>query len=288
MKYRIFLVPLVLFGFFSSFAGAVGSQKGMFFDSETESIVRIFVNCSYSILLKFPQNKEIKIGVTQMGNGFFAGEHKGEDELIVTASHILWCNSTVGDLEKNGIFHDYQKNSKENISLENIIGLKDSKISSILGYTFDGGGLQNIQVIYISPGPHKTDEPDRALLKARVDASIPHTHISLMDDKVFEEIFYKDGIKKSVYVRGFLNFLGNWFVRYKDAKIEWVGESTFQINEHLDKGLSGSPVLFNNNGTLYALGVVSSTPLEETGRFYNWSWIAITKKSFLDAKQKKK
>ncbi len=294
MKYRILIVFLAFFCFAAGYAEAA-PQKGIFIDKEAEALVRIFVNCNYSILLKSPANKEIKISVTKMGNGFFSGEEKidesllyGEGEAVVTASHILLCDSTVGDLDKSGIFSEYQKNSKDNISVENIAGFKDSKLVSTSAFTANGRNLSDIQEIFISPAPHMLNDPDRALLKVRVDPSIPHSHIPLMDDKVFDEIFLKDGIKKSVYLRGFISFIGGWFVRYKDAEIEWVGENTIQINEHLDKGLSGSPLLFNYNGKTYALGVLSSTPLEQTGRFYDWSWISITKKSFLNSKQKKK
>ena len=287
MRYKFLATVLILLCFLCADLLA-DPQKSMMIDGESEALVRIFVNCSYTILLKSPENKEIKIAVTQMGNGFFAGEHRGDTEFIVSAGHPFLCNSTIGNLDKNGIFQEYQKNSKESVNMQNIVGLKDSKVSSILAYTFDGGPLTEIKTIYVSPMSDKLSEPDRALIRARIDESFPHTHVPLLDDKVFDEIFYKDGIKKSVYVRGFLSFLGSWFVRYKDAEIEWIGENTIQVNEHMDAGLSGSPLRFNYNNIVYAIGVVSSTPIEQTGRFFDWSWVSIVKKSFLDTKEKKK
>jgi|SRR3989344_965882 len=283
--FKVLVVILIVFSF--SFVVFAGFQKQIVFDDEAPSLVRIFVGCDYSVLLKEPKDKEVKIMVQQMGNGFFAGDHKDGNEFIVTAAHLLWCNSTIGELEENGIFKEYDKSLSEDITIQNIIALKNKPVSRIFSYTTSDVQLTDIKQVFVSPVTNSLAEPDKALLKAILPEGALHKHFPLLEDKIFDDVILRNGIKKPVYVRGFLYFSTGWFLRFKDAEIEWVTENTFQINELLDRGISGSPVIYVYEGIPYAIGVASRSPLEVLGRSYDWSWSTTIKKSFLNIKKQK-
>ena len=174
------------------------------------------------------------------------------------------------------------------MSIDNIVALKEGRVGSILAFTFDGASVSKISIVFITPAPKILSDPDRALLTVTVPEDVIHNHIDLMDDKIFDGVFYKSGIGKEVIARGFLLYNGGWFLRYRNALIEWLRADIFQVNEILDNGLSGSPVVYFYEGKMYAIGVVSHGPIQQSARTFDMSWITILKKSFLDSKEKKK
>ena len=66
------------------------------------------------------KDKEVKILVSQIGNGFFTGEHKTDYDLLISASHIFLCNSTVGELKSKELLDDFDRDSKEDLSIESV------------------------------------------------------------------------------------------------------------------------------------------------------------------------
>ena len=262
-------------------------DKMLVLDEHGKAILRIFVTCEYKLVLKNPKDKEVKIFVNQIGNGFFTGEHKTNYDFLVSASHIFLCNSTIGELKFKGLLDDFDRNSKEDLNIENIVALKDGKISNTSAFTHEGIGLSDIQILFNASAPKFLSDPDSALLRVTLPEDTSHTHLLLMDDKLFDGIFYKDGIGKDVVVRGFLLFGGGWFLRYKNAKVEWVRPEILQINEALDPGLSGGPLNFFHEGQMYAIGAVSRGAFQQEGRTFDMSWASIIKKSFLEKRNKK-
>lgn len=264
------------------------TKKMIVMDDVGRSTLRMFTICEYKIVLKDPKDKEVKISLSLLGNGYFAGEHSDSTDFVITASHLFWCNSSVGDLVSKGILTELDKVHDEDLSVDNIVGLKDGKVGSVSGYTYDGGAILDIKILFDTPPPKFFGDPDKALLRVTVPKDFPHSHLSLMEDKVFDEIFYKENvIGKEVVARGFLLYAGSWFLRYRNALIEWIRSDIFQINELLDHGLSGGPVVYWNNEKIYAIGVVSHGPIQQNTRNFDMSWISIIKKSFLEKRNKK-
>lgn len=257
-------------------------------DEVGKSDLRIFTVCEYKLVLKNPKDKEVKIFVTMMGNGWFAGEHNDSEDFIVSASHLFSCNSTVGELSAKGVFGDIDRSNSEDLSVENIVAMKDGKINSISGYTHEGIAVLGIKILFNTMQLKTLNDPDKALLSVFVPEGTNHTHLSLFEDKIFDEIFYKESvIGKEVVARGFLLYSTGWFLRYRNALIEWIRLEIFQINELLDNGLSGGPVVSLHNGKWYAIGVISHGPMQQTMRNFDMSWITIVKKSFLNSRNKK-
>lgn len=278
---------LTLILIFNFAALGQNSEKMFIIDETGKSILRIFVNCEYALVLKNPKDKEVNIFLNQMGNGYFAGEHGKDYDFVISASHLFLCNSTIGELELRGVLNELDKDHKEDISIENLLAIKYGKRKNILAYTHEGVSVGDIRVLFDAPSMKTLGDSDGALLRVKVLEGTEHIHLPLMEDKFFDEIFYKSGIGKDVVARGFLVFMGGWFLRYRNAVIEWVRAETFQINEILDPGLSGGPITFYYNGKIYAIGIISSGPIQVNVRVLDFSWATIVKKSFLDNKNKK-
>lgn len=281
---RLFLAMFI----FSSLALTQNTKNTITTDEAGRSILRLFTVCEYKIVLKNPKDKEIKISITMIGNGFFAGKHNGGEELIVTASHLFECNSSIGEIASSGILKNLDNAHKEDMSVENIVAMKDGKIVQLTAYTLDGIISHDVKILFNTPVPKIISDPDSALLKVVFLQVINHSHFLLMDDKIFDEIFYKESIiGREVVAKGFLLFNNGWFLRYRNAKIEWTRQEIFQINEALDHGLSGGPILFEYEGKIYAVGIVSSGPAQQEFRVLDMSWISIVKNSFLNNRNKK-
>lgn len=276
---------LILWLILCSTAFGQNSNKALLVDELGKAILRTFATCEYKLILKEPKNKEVKITVTQIGNGYFVGEHNGSDHNIFTANHLIKCDSTISELEKSGVLGELDRNREEDLRSENLVGLKDEKLSKISAYTHEGVAVYDIRVWYNLPDAK--DDADWASLKGTLGDDVFHNHFPLMDDKVFDEIFYKDGVKKRVETWGFLLLDNDWYFRYKDAEIESVLQNIFRINELLDQGLSGSPIAYFHEGTFYAIGVLASAPHQKPGRVLDMSWVTIIKKSFLEKRNKK-
>lgn len=279
---------LVLFLLLLSNSLALGQSisKTPIVDEESKAILRVFVACKYKLVLKDPKDKEIVIFVNQIGNGFFADKHYSDYDFIISASHIFLCDSTIGELKASGILDDYDKNHEEDMSLENIIALKDGKVNDISIYTYDSIPLSDIKILFNTSAPKLLSDPDAALLKGILPEDVVHYHLPLMDDKLFDNIFYNDGIGKDVIARGFMLFSGGWFIRFLNAKIEWVMSDILQINRSLHRGLSGGSLIYKYNEVSYAIGSISRGPTQTDGSF-DMAWITITKKSFLERRNKK-
>lgn len=263
------------------------SDKMLIIDETGKSILRIFVSCEYALVLKNPKNKEVNIFLNQMGNGYFAGEHGRDYDFVISASHLFLCNSTIGELELRGVLNELDKDRKEDISIGNLLAIKYSKRKNILAYTYEGVSMDDIRILFDSSPTKILGDSDGTLLRVKVSEDAEHVHLPLMEDKFFDEVFYTDGIGRDIVARGFLVFGGGWFLRYRNAAIEWVRSQTFQINEILDPGLSGGPITFNYNGKIYAIGIISSGPIQVNMRVLDFSWATIVKKSFLESKNKK-
>ncbi len=272
-----------------SSAGYFGQNldKIIVVDNVGRSILRIFTDCEYKLVLKNPKDKEVKINIVMIGNGFFAGEH-GNRDIVVTADHLFLCRETVGELAANGVLSEIDRSNGEDLTPENIVAIKDGKIDNISGFNYEGGNVIDIKILFNTPPAKTITDPDRALLEVIVPDDVSHMHLPLMNDKDFDATFYKETIiGQEVVVRGYLLFGNGWFLRYRNALIEWIRPEIFQINEVLDHGLSGGPVIFLNNGKIYAIGVVSFGPQQEKARIFDMSWVTIVKKSFLDKRNKK-
>jgi len=281
---RIFILMFL----FSAAILAQNTKNMVVVDDAGRSILRMLVVCEYKLVLKDPKDKEVKITLSVMGNGFFAGDHLDFSDFVVTASHLFECNSSIGELVSKGILNQIDQTREEDLSVDNIVALKDGKVENIRGYTFAGDPVLDIQILFNAPSPKMLNDPDKALLRVSAPSGIIHSHFPLMDDKVFDEIFFKENIiGKEVVVRGFLLYNGGWFLRYRNALIEWTRSEVFQINELLDHGLSGSPVLYLHEGKTYSIGVVSHGPFQQSSRNFDMSWITIVKKNFLNSKNKK-
>src|SRR3989344_7280235 len=254
------------------------TNKMLVFDEQGKAILRIFVACEYKLVLKNPKDKEVKVNIKQIGNGFFAGEHNTNYDFIISVSHIFLCNSTIGELKSRGILDDFDRNSEDDLSIENIVALKNGKISNISAFTYEGVGLSDLRILFNAPTPKLFSDPDDALLRGTLPDDAPHAHFSLMDDKLFDGIFYKDGIGKEVVARGFLLFSGGWFLRYRNAKIELIMPEILQINEALDPGLSGGPLIYMHEEQTYAIGTVARGAVQQENRILDMSWISIIKK----------
>lgn len=277
---------LALILIFSVSAFGQTGNKMLIIDKESKALLRVFVTCQYKLVLKNPKDKEITISVDQRGNGYFAGEHKTNYDFVISVSHIFSCDSTLGELKASGILDDFDKTHDDDLSLENIVALKDGKISNISIFAYDGVPLSDIKILFTTPVSKLISDPDAALLKGVLPDDASHQHLPLMDDKIFDDIFYNDGIGKDVVVRGFVLFSGGWFVRYLDARVEWVMPNVIQINRSLHRGLSGSPLTYFHNGKIYAIGTISRGPAQlDSG--LDMSWITIIKKSFLEKRNKK-
>lgn len=263
------------------------NNKTLFVDETGQAVLRIFVTCEYKLVLKNPKDKELTIHVDQKGNGFFADNHAIYYDFVVSANHLFVCNTSLGELVSREVLADIDKGSDEDLSIDNIVAIKDRKINKISAFTFEGFPVENISVVFNTSSPKVLNDPDKALLRVVVSKDFLHTHIPLMDDKTFDSIFYKSGIGKEVAARGFLLYNNAWFLRYKNALIEWLGSDIFQINELLDNGLSGSPVVYFYEEKIYAVGVVSHGPVQQTSRTFDMSWVTIVKKSFLEKRNKK-
>ena len=229
----------------------------------------------------------LRIFVNQIGNGFFVEKHQIGYDFVISASHLFWCNSTIGKLSTNGILENIDRAHDEDLNIENVVALKDGKISSVSAYTYEGIRLSDVKILFNTSSPKLLSDPDRALLSVAFVEDVSHTHIPLMEDKVFDEIFYKDGIGKEVVARGFLLYGDGWFLRYRNAKIEWIRPNIFQINELLDNGLSGGPLTYSLVEKIYAVGVTSHGPIQQNARNFDMSWATIIKKSFLEKRNKK-
>lgn len=257
-------------------------------DEHGKSILRIFTVCEYKIVLKNPKDREVKISLSLMGNGYLVGVHSDSGDLVVTANHLFLCNSSVGDLASKGVLDKLDQANENDLSVDNVVALKDGKIGKIFAYTHDGSVVSDIKTIFNTPPLKLLGDPDGALLRATIPDGIFHYHLPLMEDKIFDEIFFKESvIGKEVVARGFLLYNGVWFLRYRNALIEWTRPNIFQINELLDQGLSGGPILYLYEGRWYAIGVVSHGPTQQSARNFDMSWITIIKKSFLNNKNKK-
>ena len=259
--------------------------KILVLDEPGKAVVRIVAICEYKLVLKEPKNKEVKIGISQLGDGFFVGDHSDIYDYIVTVDHIFKCDFTINSLERNGLLQELDRDRSEDLSPGNIMALKDGNVVNILVYTHDGISVDNIYTLFNSS--FSKDSSDRVLLRGTLEKGVSHNHFPLMEDKVFDEIFYKNGIAKKIEVRGFLFMKNVWQFRYKDAEIEGVWEEFFKINELLDQGLSGSPTTYFHEGKLYAIGAVANAPSQESGRVFDMSNITIVKKSFLQKRNKK-
>lgn len=278
---RILTIMLI----FCSLALGQNEKNVLTVDKPGKSILRMFVVCEYKLVLKEPKDKEVKIAINQLGDAYFAGEHSDNHDYIVTVDHLLQCNSTISSLEKSGVLQDIDRGRDEDLSAGNITALKDGKIVKILAFTYEGASVYDIVILYnVSDSKSSSD---KALLRGTLEKGVFHNHLPLMEDKVFDEIFYTDGITKEIEVRGFLFMKGGWQFRYKNAEIESLWPEVFRINELLDQGLSGSPTTFLHKGTLYAIGVVANKPVQEEGRVFDMSHITIIKKSFLEKRNKK-
>jgi hypothetical protein len=277
------ILTLLLIFYFPIFGQ--NEKKILVVDEPGKSVLKMFAFCQYTLVLKEPKDKEIKISITQLGDGYFAGEHNDNRDYIVTIDHLLRCNSTISDLEKSGILQEINRGRDEDLGAGNITALKDSKKTNISAYTHEGASVYDIGILYNSS--FSKDDSDKALLRGTVDKEISHNHFPLMEDKVFDSVFYKNGITKEVEVRGFLFMKGGWQFRFKNAEIESLWPDVFRINELLDQGLSGSPAAYLHEGTLYAIGAVANAPSQESGRVFDMSHISIIKKSFLEKRNKK-
>lgn len=260
-------------------------DKTLLVDEPGKAILRTFATCEYKLTLKEPKEKKIKVFVIQIGNSFFVGEHKGSIHNIFTANHLVKCDSTIGELEKNGVLEELDRKHEENLRQENLAGLTDGKLSKIVAYTYEGVAIYNIKVLYDLSDAR--DDSDWASFEGVLDDGISHNHFLLMNDKIFDEIFYKEGITKKVEARGFLWIDNYLYFRYKSAEIEAIHSNVFRINELLDQGLSGGPVSYFHEGKRYAVGIIASAPRQLLGRVLDMSWITIVKKSFLEKRNKK-
>lgn len=273
---------------FNAVVYAQNTKNMIILDEPGRSILRIFTACEYKILLKNPKDKEIKIFTTMIGNGFFSGEHSDFRDFVITANHLFLCNTTIGELTSRKVLEELDRTNDEDISPDNIIAIKNGKIHNISGYIYDGRPVSDIKILYNTEPSKTLDDPDRALLKVIVPEGATHAHLSLMENKFFDKTFYKENvIGKEVIARGFLSVNSSWFLRYRNALIEWIKPEVFQINELLDQGLSGGPVVYFDNEKIYAIGVISRGPIQQNNRTLDMSWITIVKKEFLDERNKK-
>lgn len=280
-----FLISVLLF---NVIVFGQNAPNSIVVDEVGKSDLRIFVVCEYKLVLKTPKDKEVKIFITMMGNGWFAGEHNDSEDFVVSASHLFSCNSTVGELSAKGVLGDIDRSNNDDLSVENIVAMKNSKINNISAYIYDGTPISDIQILFNTSQLKTLNDPDKSLLMVSIPKGVVHTHLPLMEDKIFDEVFYKESvIGKEVVARGFLLYGGGWFLRYRNALIEWIRPEIFQINELLDNGLSGGPVVSLHNGKWYAIGVISHGPMQQTMRNFDMSWITIVKKSFLEKRNKK-
>ncbi|MEK7559823.1 MAG: hypothetical protein AAB522_00780 [Patescibacteria group bacterium] len=273
-------------------AYAQNTKNTIIFDETGKSILRIYTVCEYKVILKNPVDKEVKIYTTMIGNGFFAEDHSDFGDFVVSANHLFLCNATIGELVSRKVLEELDRSTKEDLSPENITVMKDGKINDILAYIYDGTLVSsinsNLKVLYHTDPPKTLSDPDAVLLKITVPKGVSHAHSSLMEDKNFDKIFYQESIiGKEVIARGFLTFSNGWFLRYRNALIEWIRPEIFQINELLDQGLSGGPVTYFDNKKTYAIGVISRGPAQQNNHVFDMSWITVIKKSFLDKRDKK-
>ncbi|MEK7503231.1 MAG: hypothetical protein AAB556_02175 [Patescibacteria group bacterium] len=250
-------------------------------DEPGKAILKTFAMCEYKLVLKDPKDKEIKIGVTQIGNSWFAGSHGEKFDYIVTVNHLIKCDSTIVELEQGGILDKYDKIHDEDLRITNVIGLKDGQLKNISAYTFEGIPVRDIKILFDSPV--SGDDADKALLGGVVDENVFHNHFILMEDGVFDEIFYKNGIGKAVVVRGFFSLDGGWRFRYKTLEIESLWPEVFQASGFLNSSLSGNPVTYFHDDRLYAIGIAASVEKNVPDMAY----VTIVKKSFLEKRNKK-
>lgn len=273
---------------FNTVVYAQNTKNMIILDESGRSILRIFTVCEYKVVLKSPVDKEVKINTTMIGNGFFVGEHSSFYELAVTANHMFLCNLTIGELSSRKVLEEIDREHDEDLSPGNIVAIKNGKISNIVAHLYGRGSVSNVRILYHTEQPKTLGDPDRALFRVDVPDGFSHVHLPLMEDKDFDKIFYReDIIGMEVITRGFLTFNDGWFLRYKNALIELVSQEVFQINELLDQGLSGGPVIYFHNNKAYAVGIISIGPTQQSNHVFDMSWITIIKKSFLDKRNKK-
>ena len=79
---------LALILVFSFTAFGQNSNNVLLVDEPGKAVLRIFVNCEYKLVLKSPKDKEIKININQIGNGFFTGSHSGSFDFVASAAHF--------------------------------------------------------------------------------------------------------------------------------------------------------------------------------------------------------